>query len=744
MNDAPRSLSPEYFDAVRRAYPAILAGAKEARNAGYVVHPLRGKDAFLKGWPDLPNKEPLDIDQVFRSPKNECFNLGGVISADPQGDAPNIVIDVDLHGATDQKDRDDCMAKKHRLLGDLPPTTITGAGGEHYHFRAPAAFVAEIFAPGNAFCLEREGRAEGEPAAPPPGAPRPRWMIEALGPRHSITLPPSVHPDTLRPYRPGCESPRTRQAPYSLIAAMRAERAGTGGVHVWGPRGQLVAPLPPVAPFDPEALLPDALRDYCVDCATRKVCPVDYVATAVLAALGAVIGAGCVIRPKNHDNWDVAPNLWGAIVGEPGLFKKTVAMESAMAMLSPLIDAEMQRFEEATLNYAVAKKTYDMKVKAAEALLKAAAKAQLQSDGESGDEKIEAATETLRQLKEKAPKPPVERRFTTNDPTVEKIGEIIRDNAPHGLLYVRDELTGMLAQWERKDHKGERAFYLEGHQGTGSFNTERIGRGRVFIPVLNVSLFGGIQPDMLAALLEQNSGEIGRDGTVQRFQLLVYPERVEWEWTNQSPDLLAYDRASKVFKRLASFNPIEWGAAKGERDKFPWFTFDEKAQKVFIQWSHDLHTKRIPGEDNPLIQQHLAKYDKLFPALALLFHLVDRSEGRGGAFVSEIAALRAAEWCLYLESHARRCYALLGHNRFRSARLLAKKIERGELADLFTVREVLRRHWTGLNDAEAVAAALEWLEIENWVRVVRGPSGSAGGRPTVRYELHPELRRPKP
>ena len=75
----PKILSPEYFDAVRRAYPSILAGAREARNAGYVVHPLRGKDAFLKGWPDLPNKEPLDIEQVFRSPKGECFNLGGVI-----------------------------------------------------------------------------------------------------------------------------------------------------------------------------------------------------------------------------------------------------------------------------------------------------------------------------------------------------------------------------------------------------------------------------------------------------------------------------------------------------------------------------------------------------------------------------------------------------------------------------------------------------------------------------------------
>jgi hypothetical protein len=275
--------------------------------------------------------------------------------------------------------------------------------------------------------------------------------------------------------------------------------------------------------------LAEAFRDYCADCAERKVCPIDYLGVAVMATLGSIIGAACVIRPKNHDDWIEAPNLWGAIVGDPALNKKSPAIRSAMALVSPLIDAEKQRFEEAMLKHAVAQKTYDMKVKAAEAELKAKAKAKAQAKGEIGDEEIEAAAEVLRQLKEKEPKPPVERRFTTNDPTVEKIGEIIRDNAPWGLLYVRDELTGMLAQWEREDHKGERAFYLEAHSGIEPFNTDRIGRGHIHIPVVNVSLFGGIQPDMLAALLEQVPGGIGNDGTVQRFQLLVFPDHVKWE-----------------------------------------------------------------------------------------------------------------------------------------------------------------------------------------------------------------------
>jgi hypothetical protein len=736
------NLSPEYFRATRQNYPAVIAEAKELHAAGYVYQPHRGNKSFLPGWPDLVDKPPLDIDSVFKSSKGECFNIGVVISPNPKGADPNLVVDIDLHGVKDQKDRDDCLAAKKRLLGDLPPTTITGSGGEHYHFRLPADVVAEVFAPGNSFPLDYEGKAEGKPYKRPPGEPPPRWAIEAFGPRHSITMAPSIHPETLRAYRWGCPPPRTRPAPYALIAAMRAERSSSPGAHVWGPRGQLVAALPPVPPFDPEALLPEALFDFCIDASRRLVCPIEYVAVAVLIILGSVLGATCTIRPKSNDNWDVAANLWGLIVGDPGVNKKTPSMDAAKKLLASLIEAARRRFEEETLKYVVALKTHQAKILAIEKRLKDAAK--VQAKGEGGEEEIEAAAEALRQLKEKAPKPPVERRFLTNDPTVEKAGEIVRDNGMHGLLFFRDEFTGILAQWEREDHKGEKTFYLEAWPGTGSFDTDRIGRGRISIPVLNISLFGGMQPDMLAALLETISHALSNDGTLQRFQLLVFPDPVPWSWVNDRPNLVAHDRAAKVFERFENLRPIDWGAIKRERDPFPWFQFDDMGQEVFIRWSHDLRTKRIPNEDNSLIRQHLTKYEKLFPALALIFHLVDRSEGLGGNYVSETAALRAAEWCAFLEPHARRCYALLGHNKLRGARRLAERIARGELGDRFTAHEVLRHNWTDLTEPEKVNGALEWLEIEGWIRGVRESPGPTGGRPTTRYEIHPELKRPKP
>lgn len=122
------NLTPEYFRATRQNYPAIITAAKELHAAGYVYQPHRGNKSFLTGWSDLADKPPLDIDSVFKSNNGECFNIGAVIAANPKGDAPNVVVDIDLHGVKDQKDRDDCMAAKKRLLGDLAPTTISGSG----------------------------------------------------------------------------------------------------------------------------------------------------------------------------------------------------------------------------------------------------------------------------------------------------------------------------------------------------------------------------------------------------------------------------------------------------------------------------------------------------------------------------------------------------------------------------------------------------------------------------------------
>nr|VFK65779.1 MAG: Protein of unknown function (DUF3987) [Candidatus Kentron sp. UNK]VFK70215.1 MAG: Protein of unknown function (DUF3987) [Candidatus Kentron sp. UNK] len=146
----------------------------------------------------------------------------------------------------------------------------------------------------------------------------------------------------------------------------------------------------------------------------------------------------------------------------------------------------------------------------------------------------------------------------------------------------------------------------------------------------------------------------------------------------------------------------------------------------------------MPAEDHPIIAQHLAKFDKLFPALALILHLVDCAHTKRYGPVTERAALRAAAWCEYLEAHARRCYGLLIDDGLRAAQALADKVRKGKLQDGFTARDVRRNQWRYLTSDEAVQAALDWLEDEGWLRSEQvGGAGPGSGRRTKRFSINP-------
>jgi Protein of unknown function (DUF3987) len=225
---------------------------------------------------------------------------------------------------------------------------------------------------------------------------------------------------------------------------------------------------------------------------------------------------------------------------------------------------------------------------------------------------------------------------------------------------MRDELVGLIASWDKSGREGDRQFFLEAWNGTDDYDTDRIGRGTIIIPNLCVSIFGGMQPDKLTAYLEQASDALGNNGLLQRFQLLVYPDPIEWEYRDQIPDERARKRVDLIFDRLGAFDATTWGASpKRHGIKFPYFFFDDAAQEVYIAWITALH-KKIEAESNPLIKQHLTKYDKLFPALALVFHMIGMALDTGRQpEISEANARRAAAWCDFLEQHARRCYGPL-------------------------------------------------------------------------------------
>jgi Protein of unknown function (DUF3987) len=497
------------------------------------------------------------------------------------------------------------------------------------------------------------------------------------------------------------------------------------GVDEWEPPAPLPEGLPPVDTFDP-VMLPVCLKGWLEDIAERMQVPLDYLAAGAMVVISSLVGRKLGIYPKKRDDWIVVPNLWGMIVGRSALLKSP-ALAEVMKPLGRLIaDAHEAHKEELA--------DYEIKAMVAEAEAKALKKniEQLASQAaKTGDRSklMEAAKTEGTEV----PEPPTLRRYKTEDATVEKIGDLLIEN-PQGILNHRDELSGWFRSLEKQGREGDRAFYLESWNGTGSFDVDRIGRGSIHIPALCLSILGGIQPGPLSNYVYQAvQGEQGADGLLQRFQLAVWPDPPKtWRNVDRYPDTESKNRVYEVFKKLESLKVNE--AAIDE--EVPTLRFEAGAQEVFDAWRDDLEQRLRSEEMAPALEAHVAKYRSLMPSLALLFELIDTE--RLPVSVGKTAALRAVAWCEYLETHAGRLYASAEKPAMEGARALLERIRKADVKDGSSVREIYRgRHWSKLSTPEEVTVAAAVLEDYGWLRIEKVETG---GRPTTRIRLHPSLR----
>lgn len=512
----------------------------------------------------------------------------------------------------------------------------------------------------------------------------------------------------------------------AALAALDAE-IPADQLTLWPDPKPIASDLPPAPAFDSEVLLPKQLAEFVMDESDRMCSAPDFVAASLIVAIGAVVGTKCAIKPKRRDDWIVTPNLYGGVVGQPSA-KKTPSIGTVMRFLDRLEVREAEKLEERKKAYEAEMAAYDAHEAAIKGNMKKAA------TGKPDREKMIAAQHDLSSLEK--PEEPHARRFKSNDATVEKLGDILSHN-PIGLLVFRDELMGLLASWEREGREGDKAFYLEGWNGTGSFSIDRIGRGSQFIKSLCLSVFGGIQPDLLQRYLGSIVNSMDNDGRIQRFQVLVYPEQPTWEWRDRYPVKGAREAVRDMFDRLAEFDPLQDGATPADDFvKLPHFIFDDEAQHIFIEWATELNTQRIPCESNPMMHQHLGKFEKLFCAVALVLHL---AEGRLGPVGGE-CAMRAAAWCEYLEGHARRIYGLVESAKTTTAKMLARRLSDGKLANGFTARDIARKGWGGIKTTADAEVALDILEEHGWIEGSDESVLLGTGRPTIRYTINPKAR----
>ncbi len=480
----------------------------------------------------------------------------------------------------------------------------------------------------------------------------------------------------------------------------------------WAEPLKLPSGLLPVDDFNLQ-FLPQQIAPWVGDISDRMQCPADFVGVSAMVALGAILGRKIAIRPQQKTDWYEVPNLWGMVVGRPGMMKSP-AMQEALKPLHRIESKAREAYEESVKNYNLVSEVF--KLEKANAYKEAAKKG---SDIQS----------LLSELIE--PKAPIDLRYIVNDTSYERLGEVMADN-PNGILAFRDEMVSLLKTLDREEYAAARGFYLSAWNGTGSYTFDRITRGKKYIEAACLSFLGSTQPGRLAEYVRRaTNGGSGDDGLIQRFGLLVWPDQSpEWKEIDRYPDTQARHDAIKTFEGFEGLLPEDILAQREEYGALPYLRFDNTAQSIFNEWRCDLE-KRLREEGiSPSMESHLAKYRKLIPSLALINHLADGNKG----LICENAILRALAFSEYLESHASRVYSAGIQSEVAAANAILKKIRQSELKDGFTLRNIHQHGWSHLTDRDSVKSGLDLLIDHDWLAI---KVEQTGGRSKISYAINP-------
>ena len=334
-------------------------------------------------------------------------------------------------------------------------------------------------------------------------------------------------------------------------------------------------PLPkidllPVKPFDCQKLLPEAFQSYVEDAAHRTQVPPDLIAIPLVVSFSNILGRAYRINPKQKDDWEVVANLWGIIIARSGSLKTncldygTKPLKLLEAKGKKLLEVETEKYKEDIDEHEMELKILkDLYTKEKKIIIEKNASGTHLAQVETA--KLNNLKNQINELTKNAPILPIEKRFISNDPTIEKLHEIISTPTCNGISVIRDELIGLLVGWEKSGHEQDRGFFLEGWNGNGSYQIDRIGRGSHYAENICISVLGGTQPDKIQAYVLKNTSPLHNDGLIQRFQLMVYPDApLKFEYVDKYANFEAKNKVYQIAETIESCNFLKNSKKKFE------------------------------------------------------------------------------------------------------------------------------------------------------------------------------------
>lgn len=446
-------------------------------------------------------------------------------------------------------------------------------------------------------------------------------------------------------------------------------------------------PIPPpaLAAF-PSDVLPAAMHGLVTSGSRAMLVPAEFIGVPLLVLAGAVIGNSWEIELKG--GWREGPNLYAAIVGDPGA-KKTPALKLALRAIHQIQERLHGEYRAAKAGY---------------------------------DEEYALWERTPKKERGAPPETPRFAHVWTSDSTTEALAEML-SNAK-GLVLFRDELVGWVKSMDayRSGGKGaDRQHYLS----MWSRSPIKIDRKSSPAPIIVarpcLSVVGGIQPDVLPDLVENASRD---DGFIDRL-LFAYPDIGADRWTDAGVDEAAQAAVERLFSDLYDLA----GAEMPSGDVVPRVAhLGPEARALWRDW-YDANAEEHRDEHLPSsLKGTWAKLPSQLARLTLILH-IGHAVGAGlpvGAVVEERTLAQACTLIEYFKEHARAALGELKTSRPQlEERVLRGLREHGPSLTGTLHRDVLHSSVK----ADRLKATLERLLEDGLVAVKDAPTTGKGGRP---------------
>ena len=458
--------------------------------------------------------------------------------------------------------------------------------------------------------------------------------------------------------------------------------------------------------------------DWIKTAAEVKGCPADFTAVSLIALAAALIGNSRRAMPWH--GWIEPCIIWAVLVGPPSSGKSPG--------LEAILDALRKIEVEFAASYAETLRDYQG------AVVVAKEKRSVWED--SVKEAVKAGTPPPDMLEDAVePERPRRPRIIVTDSTIEELANLLQQN-PHGLGFHRDELSGWLANFERRGGS-DRPFWVESYGGR-PYVVDRVKNDEpLVVPFLSVSIIGGVQPDLLAKFL--TSGD--DDGLASRF-LFVWPENVPFERPKRTLNALF------ALSALGKLHALEMGRDDQGNPAPTLVPFSEEAAHELEAWRKG-QTTREAGVSG-LLLSHVGKLPGIVVRLSLVLTFLEWAATPNAPEPTEIPKRHALAAIGLVDAYflpmARRCFgdAALPQE-LRDAAAVAKWIvrpldpEKGEQRPTtINATELRRGEGSPVRDAGRMRAALAELEDLGWVMSVGGREGGPG-RPRSDYAVNPRV-----